>query len=271
MADDRPFTAWHHRELPQSRSPASDDQDQDADERDQRADARDRVSVARDQEAKTRDDRAEVRDRYAEARDRFDANFNAPASSDRLGAGRDRQNAADDRSHSAGDRKSALIDRVLSVREREASSIDELTGAYRRDAGLVELAREVARARRTKTHFVLAFIDVDGLKATNDSLGHYAGDQLLSGVVNTMRAHLRSYDLIVRFGGDEFLCGLLALRMAMGTERFMLINADLAANNTASITAGLAELNADDSLDGLIARADTALRTQRQQRPSARA
>ncbi len=128
----------------------------------------------------------------------------------------------------------------------------------------------MARAKRTKTPFVLAFIDVDGLKATNDSLGHYAGDQLLSGVVNTMRAHLRGYDLIVRFGGDEFLCGLLDLSMQMATERFFLINADLAASRNASITAGLAELEPGDSLDSLTARADAALRGQRRQRPPAR-
>ena len=64
----------------------------------------------------------------------------------------------------------------------------------------------MARAKRTQRSFVLAFIDVDGLKTTNDSLGHAAGDELLRRVVDTVRDHLRSYDLIVRFGGDEFLC-----------------------------------------------------------------
>lgn len=73
------------------------------------------------------------------------------------------------------------------------------------------MERETARAKRTKHPFVLAFVDVDRLKATNDSLGHAAGDHLLRRTVESMRKHLRSYDLIVRFGGDEFVCALVDL------------------------------------------------------------
>lgn len=58
----------------------------------------------------------------------------------------------------------------------------------------------------------LAFIDVDNLKAKNDSLGHPAGDKLLRDTADSIRAHLRSYDLLIRFGGDEFLCGLMGRR-----------------------------------------------------------
>ena len=50
----------------------------------------------------------------------------------------------------------------------------------------------MARAQRTQRSFVLAFIDVDALKTTNDSLGHAAGDELLCRVVDTVRDHLRS-------------------------------------------------------------------------------
>ena len=51
----------------------------------------------------------------------------------------------------------------------------------------MELEREIARAKRTTQPFVLAFIDIDGLKATNDSFGHAAGDQLLRLDVDTIR------------------------------------------------------------------------------------
>ncbi len=207
---------------------------------------------------------------YAEARDKFDARLNAGAASDRAAARRDRKTAAVDRKHSAADRDAASTDRNVSARERAVSSIDELTRAHRRDPGIVELAREVARAKRTEKPFVLAFVDVDGLKATNDSLGHPAGDRLLFRVVDTMRAHFRSYDLIIRFGGDEFLCALLDLEFRKATERFLLINADLAADPHASITAGLAELEPADSLEDLIGRADSALRAVRESRASAR-
>ncbi len=108
------------------------------------------------------------------------------------------------------------------------SSIDELTGAYRRDAGIVELVRETARAKRTQEPLVLAFVDVDGLKATNDTQGHAAGDRILCTVVDVIRAHLRSYDLVVRYGGDEFVCAFADMTIEEAGERFLLINGDLA-------------------------------------------
>jgi diguanylate cyclase (GGDEF)-like protein len=159
----------------------------------------------------------------------------------------------------AQDRQAAAGDRDESARERAISSIDELTGAYRRDSGTVELEREMARAKRTGSPLVLAFVDVDGLKKVNDSRGHAAGDFLLRRTVDSMRAHLRSYDPIVRYGGDEFVCALLDIESGAAEKRFEAINADLKASDCGSVTVGLAELRASDSLAGLLARADDAL------------
>ena len=52
------------------------------------------------------------------------------------------------------------------------------------------------------------FIDVDGLKRINDTEGHAAGDTLLADVVAAIRERLRAYDLVIRWGGDEFVCVL---------------------------------------------------------------
>jgi diguanylate cyclase (GGDEF)-like protein len=266
MADDvvRAESGYH---FPRTRSPADDDlaltgddRDRSAQNRDQRADDRDRASALRDEQA-------DARDVYAEARDLFDARLNAGAASDRIVARADRQKSAIDRTHAAADRRAAAIDRLLSAEDRAASSIDQLTGAYRRDAGMVELERETARANRTGQPFVVAFLDVDGLKATNDTLGHAAGDLLLRRVVDTIRAHLRAYDLIVRFGGDEFVCALLALDIDKAAERFTLIRGTLAAEAHASISVGLAEYRLHDSLETLLARADQTLLAERQQQP----
>lgn len=123
------------------------------------------------------------------------------------------------------------------------------------------------RSKRTGQPFVVAFVDVDGLKRVNDSLGHDAGDQLLRRVVDATRAQLRSYDLIVRLGGDEFVCGLSGLGLAETIQRFERVNADLAMDQ-ASITVGFAELEAGDSLVKLIARADEALYEKRKPRAS---
>jgi diguanylate cyclase (GGDEF)-like protein len=253
--------------FPRTRSPADDDRSQTGDDRDMSAELRDQAAQARDRAAALGDERADARDLYAEARDLFDAKLNAGAASDRMGARRDRQGSATDRGHAADDRYASSIDRMASADDRTASSIDKLTGAYRRDAGMVELERETARANRTGLSFVMAFIDVDGLKATNDRLGHAAGDELLREIVATVRKHLRPYDLIVRFGGDEFVCVLLAVDIDKATERFVVINSALAAHEHTSISVGLAEYEIHDSLETLLARADQALLAQRQQRP----
>ena len=186
--------------------------------------------------------------------------------SERTMASWDRKEARDDRAEAAGDRRGASADRWASASERAAAALDELTGAHRRGAGFVELEREMARARRTAQRLVLAFVDVNGLKSINDSRGHTAGDRVLREVVATLRARLRSYDLIIRFGGDEFLCAIPGVTMHEAAERLAAVNTSLATSpEHGSVTTGLAELRPDDSFEDLIARADAALYRERQQ------
>lgn len=234
---------------------AGDDRDRTAEDRDERAEVHDQISESRDRRADVRDVRAEVRERDGDR---------SGARDDRAAALRDRKRGASDRGQAAADRAAASVDREAAAADRATSGIDDLTGAYRRQVGMAGLAREVVRAKRTKQPFALVFVDVDGLKAMNDSRGHSAGDQLLRATVDSIRAHLRSYDLIVRFGGDEFLCGLADVTVADAAKRFSLVNADLAETQQASVTVGVAELDADDALEDLIARADQALYRERQ-------
>ena len=77
--------------------------------------------------------------------------------------------------------------------------------------GRLALRNEIERARRADGKFVVAFIDVDGLKGVNDRDGHAAGDRVLRTLAAIMRANLRPYDPIVRFGGDEFVCGIASI------------------------------------------------------------
>ena len=123
--------------------------------------------------------------------------------------------AAADRARAAADRARAAIDRENAARERarleaelHQAHLDGLTGAYRREMGHMALTHEIDRARRSDGRFVLAFVDVDGLKDLNDRDGHAAGDRALQTVVRSIRTRLRSFDPIVRYGGDEFVCGL---------------------------------------------------------------
>jgi diguanylate cyclase (GGDEF)-like protein len=245
---------------------ASDAPEDNGDERDRFAAGRDQDAAQRDQASEARDAQAEVRDERAEARELGTDRSDPVAASDREGAKRDRLGSAGDREHAVDDRQASSADRALSAAERQAFLVDGLTGARRRDAGLLELGREILRANRTHQTYVLVFVDVDGLKKINDLYGHPAGDDLLAHVAATIRNHLRPYDLIVRYGGDEFLCGLMDLRLADTVERFGLVNEVLTNDHGASITAGVAQLQPGDQLQDLIDRADQALYAERKRR-----
>jgi diguanylate cyclase (GGDEF)-like protein len=135
-----------------------------------------------------------------------------------------------------------------------------LTGALARGRGLLDLRREIARARRSDGRLVLAFVDVDGLKPINDLQGHAAGDALLRDVAAALRTALRSYDLVVRYGGDEFLCALTGTDAEGARRRFDEVARRLTERTEgASVSVGLAALENPDTLEELIGRADAAL------------
>ena len=246
--------------------PLSDGRDARAAARDVRADARDARAAERDARAAERDARAAAREKEERARAAATGSVDPLLIADQVMARRDRSAAARDRFHAMSDRAAARLDRIVSANERVESSIDGLTGAYRRDAGLLALEHEIARAHRTGESFVLAFVDVNNLKVRNDLHGHIAGDRLLRKIADTLRANVRSYDLVVRYGGDEFICGFPALDVNDGAERFARINEDLAASDEASVAFGLAELVRGDSLTELIAKADALMYANRYQR-----
>jgi diguanylate cyclase (GGDEF)-like protein len=82
---------------------------------------------------------------------------------------------------------------------------DSLTGLPNRLVLNDRLAQELARARRDNARFAVFFIDLDRFKNVNDSLGHAAGDELLTQVSRIFVNCVRETDLVVRIGGDEFV------------------------------------------------------------------
>jgi diguanylate cyclase (GGDEF)-like protein len=210
----------------------------------------------RDQAAEERDRAAEKRDRAAEFSEALSVVGNSQAALSR---------SAMARRSAASDRKRASQDRAAGAREREDASLDALTGVFLRGAGMAQLEREIARAWRTQQPLVVAFVDVDGLKGINDARGHAAGDRMLVDVANTLGRHLRPYDLVIRYGGDEFVCAISGLTAIEGIERFRFVNRVLAeVGEHGSVTVGIAELRREDSVEDLVVRADASLYRERQ-------
>jgi diguanylate cyclase (GGDEF)-like protein len=241
--------------------------------RDETAAARLRTADERDRAASLRDRGAEGRDALARLHDLEDdenasrADILSRSRRDRARAAADRAKAADDRTRAADDREEAARERAEALRHRSESAdelksatTDEVTGAWTRRFGLEEMSRELERARRTGASLMLAFVDIDGLKQVNDSQGHVAGDALLQLVGETLRANVRPYDVVLRYGGDEFVCAMPNLSSTEAKARFEKIAAALrAADAEHSVTYGLAESEPADSLHELIARADANL------------
>jgi diguanylate cyclase (GGDEF)-like protein len=113
-----------------------------------------------------------------------------------------------------------LADRVAvalatAARDRELyrrAHFDPLTQLPNRLLFLEEIGRELARAERTGKSLAVLFIDLDGFSQVNDSLGHAAGDQMLTHVAARLRGCLRKADIVARLGGDEFTVALAELR-----------------------------------------------------------
>jgi diguanylate cyclase (GGDEF)-like protein len=236
-----------------------------AERRDETASQRDDAADKRDELAARRDRKAAIADQSALDLEREGAEGHAlrvralclRGLEDRDRAAGDREGAERDRRSARADRKCGEHDREESLREREFAATDELTGARRRGVGLEDLQREIDRARRTGDSLVAAYVDVDGLKAVNDEHGHRAGDDVLRDVAEGLRSEMRSYDLLVRLGGDEFLCVLTGVTPDQVRRRFAHLALTLPTGPTLrSVSVGVGELRDGDGSQELVDRAD---------------
>jgi two-component system, cell cycle response regulator len=100
-----------------------------------------------------------------------------------------------------------LQDALVSAREsmRHAATHDSLTGLMNRGEILAMLQRELERARREHQPVGVILGDIDHFKSVNDTLGHLFGDEALREIGGRLRAQLRLYDGVGRYGGEEFL------------------------------------------------------------------
>ncbi len=105
------------------------------------------------------------------------------------------------------------------ARIRHLAHHDPLTGLANRNLLADRLHQAILQARRAGTQVAVVFLDLDGFKAINDSLGHPAGDRLLCDVARRLQQCLRESDTVSRLSGDEFIVVLSGMRSMDGVQR----------------------------------------------------
>ena len=157
---------------------------------------------------------------------------------------------------------------IENVRLHRVATTDPLTGAYNREFLLQRLPAELEAAADREMPLSLAMVDIDHFKAVNDQHGHGVGDVVLAESVRRLRGAIRGGDLLVRYGGEEFLAVLpkadagkaweVGERMRQRMcERAFDVGDGLALLLRVSV--GVAQWRLGEKMASLIERADTAL------------
>jgi diguanylate cyclase (GGDEF)-like protein len=171
----------------------------------------------------------------------------------------------------AAERILALQEKLLKSRQEleELATHDPLTQLWNRRTILEMLGNEAARAKREKKTLAVILVDVDHFKQVNDTRGHLCGDQVLREVARRMDGALRPYDLLGRFGGEEFLVTLTTdapegaavvaerLRAAVAAGPFSASGVDFCISVSAGVATSAA--GAEFSPESLLHAADSAL------------
>ncbi len=161
-----------------------------------------------------------------------------------------------------------LARRIQDAFRKAISELDPLTGLHNRQIMLPELERERQRALRTGSPCTIAIADIDHFKQVNDTHGHAVGDEVLATTAGRFVSGLRPYDVVYRYGGEEFLICLPntdAESAGRVLERLRgLIESEpmrIAKGETLPVTVsfGLAQIVKDASLKDIMVRADKAL------------
>ena len=147
---------------------------------------------------------------------------------------------------------------------RQLADVDALTGVHNRRYFHEALERECARAHRYERGLALVILDVDDFKATNDRLGHLAGDAVLAAVAGRLRDAVRQSDVACRVGGDEFAVILPEAGARDAEQLYRRIQFAVGSGASGPIervrlSAGIAELRHEDDSVALFERADDAL------------
>lgn len=142
---------------------------------------------------------------------------------------------------------------------------DHLTGLFNRRYAEIRLAEEYARSKRYHIPFSVVMADIDYFKKINDEKGHAAGDAVLQKVAALIRDNVRPSDIVVRYGGEEFLMilpGTTAAHASGFVERIRKLIEKFAFSGiekNVTVSFGVAEFDTKLTVDGIIKKADDAL------------
>ena len=158
------------------------------------------------------------------------------------------------------------ISQVLLATERlrseleHAASHDSLTDAFTRRYMKEALQRELARCLRHNRYMSVLLLDIDHFKKVNDTLGHQEGDRVLTDLVANIKALLRGADLLGRFGGEEFVVLLPETPVDVAQMVAERVRAAMSSWGGPTVSIGVtASIAVGDTVDALLARADTAM------------
>lgn len=141
---------------------------------------------------------------------------------------------------------------------------DKLTGAASRQVFEFYFRQAVARCKRRDEPLSLVLLDIDLFKMINDNYGHQAGDRVLTRIAQLIKSHVREEDVVCRWGGEEFLVMLSGCDLTHARDITEVIRSAVAGlqfpfnNEVAKITlsAGLAQMQEEESLGQIVERAD---------------
>lgn len=161
------------------------------------------------------------------------------------------------------------------INSEQNANVDALTGAYNRRWLEHMFERESTRSAFNGKPLCMLMLDVDHFKAYNDQYGHLAGDYALTLVAHTLRSQLRPKDSLTRFGGEEFVILLpeiaedeargIGERLRLALRKVSSFHSPIGVLPGVTVSIGLTQMRPKDSLQGLIARADSALYRAKQQ------
>ncbi len=147
----------------------------------------------------------------------------------------------------------------LKIDSAHESVVDPLTGLYNRRRLDLFLDKLVPASKRSGRTFSVVLFDIDHFKRFNDTHGHKRGDEVLVAVAQILQACAREQDLVVRYGGEEFMAVLPATRAVEARGLAERVLEDVRVSTEVTTSAGIQELADGWSLEELIESADRAL------------